>query len=45
VYAFADGLKTIDADLIAQLLRDRKGAVALSGFAADSTPVRITNGG
>jgi type II secretory pathway predicted ATPase ExeA len=36
VYAFADGLKTIDADLIAQLVRDRKGAVALSGFAAES---------
>ena len=36
VYAFADGLKDIDADLIAQLVRDRKGAVALSGFAAES---------
>src|SRR3984957_10999383 len=45
VYAFADGLKIIDADLITQLVRDRKGAVALSGFAADSTPVRIANGG
>jgi general secretion pathway protein A len=43
VYAFADGLKTIDADLIAQLVRDRKGAVALSGFAAES--IGVTNGG
>ncbi len=36
VYAFADGLKTIDADLIEQLVLDRKGAVALSGFGAES---------
>jgi type II secretory pathway predicted ATPase ExeA len=43
VYAFADGLETIDADLIAQLVLDRKGAVALSGFAAESIGVR--NGG
>jgi type II secretory pathway predicted ATPase ExeA len=36
VYAYADGLKSIDADLIASLMRDRGGAVALSGFAAGS---------
>jgi type II secretory pathway predicted ATPase ExeA len=42
VYAYADGLKTIDADLIGQLVRDRKGAPALSGFAAES--IGITNG-
>jgi general secretion pathway protein A len=43
VYAFADGLKSIDADLIAQLVLDRKGAVALNGFAAES--VGVTNEG
>jgi type II secretory pathway predicted ATPase ExeA len=42
VYAYADGLKTIDADLIGQLVRDRKGALALSGFATES--IGITKG-
>jgi type II secretory pathway predicted ATPase ExeA len=45
VYAFADGLHTIDAELIAQLLRDRDGGVALSARAAVPSQVGVTNGG
>ncbi len=45
VYAFADGRKSIDAELIGQLLRDRQGDVALSAFAAKAAPLEMTNGG
>ncbi|MGB6309011.1 MAG: AAA family ATPase [Steroidobacteraceae bacterium] len=45
VYAFADGRSTIDADLIAQVVRDRsagQGSVMLSSV--DSAAAGITNG-
>lgn len=44
VYAFADGRSTIDADLIAQVVRDRsagQGSMILSGV--DSAAVGVTN--
>jgi general secretion pathway protein A len=43
VYAYADGLKSIDGDLIAQLIRDRAGGVALWGHATET--IGITDGG
>jgi general secretion pathway protein A len=46
VYAYADGRKTIDADLIAQVVRDRHGGQALPTFVAEpAVPVGMTNGG
>jgi type II secretory pathway predicted ATPase ExeA len=36
LYAYADGRRTIDADLIVQVLRDRRGAFALPPGAADA---------
>ncbi len=43
VYAFADGLHLIDADLIAHVLRDRSGSHALPTFAGESG--ELQNGG
>jgi type II secretory pathway predicted ATPase ExeA len=45
VYAFADGRRSIDAELIAQLLHDRAGGVALSAFLAEAVPIGMTNNG
>jgi general secretion pathway protein A len=45
VYAFADGRRSIDADLIEQVMRDREGGVALRAFAPRSAPFRMTKGG
>jgi hypothetical protein len=46
VYAYADGRKTVDADLIAQILRDRHSGQALPTFAAErAAPAGMTNGG
>jgi general secretion pathway protein A len=45
VYAYADGRQRIDADLIEQLVHDRKDGVALRAFEAKTAPVRMTNGG
>jgi general secretion pathway protein A len=46
VYAYADGRKTIDADLIAQVVRDRHSGQALPTFVAEpAAPVGMTNGG
>ena len=49
LYAFADGRKTIDADLIAQVLRDRGNGVALpamsSAMELRMAPVGIPNNG
>jgi type II secretory pathway predicted ATPase ExeA len=45
VYAFADGRTTIDADLIAQVVRDRSGGQSLPTFpSVDPAPAGITNG-
>jgi general secretion pathway protein A len=45
VYAFADGRTTIDADLIAQVVRDRSGGQSLPTFpSADPAVAGITNG-
>jgi type II secretory pathway predicted ATPase ExeA len=45
VYAFADGRTTIDADLIAQVVRDRNGGQSLPTFpSVDPAPAGITNG-
>ena len=45
VYAFADGLRSIDADLIEHVINDRKGGVALSAFSANASQLGMTNGG
>ena len=47
VYAFADGRKTIDADLIAQVVRDRKCGLALPTFPSsdNDAPAPMTSGG
>jgi type II secretory pathway predicted ATPase ExeA len=50
LYAYADGRMTVDADLIAQVLRDRGNGVALSvtspvAMEARNAPVGITNSG
>jgi general secretion pathway protein A len=49
LYAFADGRRTIDADLIAQVLRDRGNGVALPAMSPAielrKTPVGIPNNG
>jgi hypothetical protein len=46
VYAYADGRKTIDADLIAQVMRDRNSGRPLPTFAAEpAAPAGVTNGG
>ena len=46
VYAYADGRRTIDADLIAQVLRDRRSGLALPTFVAEpAAPIEMTNGG
>src|SRR3984885_5539098 len=45
VYAFADGRTTIDADLIAQVVRDRSGGESLPTFpSVDPAPAGVTNG-
>jgi general secretion pathway protein A len=45
VYAFADGRTTIDADLIAQVVRDRSGGQSLPTFpSVDPAPAGVTNG-
>jgi len=47
VYAYADGRTTIDADLIAQVVRDRSSRQSLLTFSAGpaAAPIGITNGG
>jgi len=48
IYAFADGRKTIDADLIAQVMRDRECGHALPTFpkgGAAGAPVGLADGG
>jgi general secretion pathway protein A len=46
VYAYADGRKTIDADLVAQVVRDRHSGQALPTFVAEpAASVGMTNGG
>jgi general secretion pathway protein A len=47
VYAFADGRTTIDADLVAQVLRDRNDGQALPTFAGVDVgqPDRVVDGG
>src|SRR5271168_1671823 len=45
VYAFADGRRSIDADLIEQVMQDREGGVALRAFESQSAPARMTKGG
>jgi general secretion pathway protein A len=50
LYAFADGRKTIDADLIAQVLRDRGYGMALPAMSPTAmelrkAPVGIPNNG
>jgi type II secretory pathway predicted ATPase ExeA len=46
VYAYADGRRTIDADLISQVVRDRSGAEALPTFVAEAVAsAGATNGG
>jgi general secretion pathway protein A len=47
IYAFADGRKTIDADLIAQVMRDRKSGHALPMFpkSGAGAPVGMADGG
>src|ERR1700730_12742922 len=47
VYAFADGRTTIDADLVAQVLRDRNNGQALPTFAGVDVgqPDRVVDGG
>jgi len=40
VYAYADRRKTIDADLIAQVVRDRSGGVSLSTFSNGEAAAR-----
>ena len=37
VYAFADGLRLIDSDLVSQVVRDRSGSHALPTFAAETS--------
>src|SRR6202453_4345767 len=44
VYAFADGRTTIDADLIAQVVRDRSGGQSLPTFPGVDPAAGITNG-
>jgi len=41
LYAFADGRKTIDADLISQVLRDRCNGVALPAMSPTSMELRM----
>jgi general secretion pathway protein A len=45
VYAFADGRRSVDAQMIERMMHDREDGVALRTIAAKSTPVRVTNGG
>jgi general secretion pathway protein A len=46
VYAYADGRKTIDADVVAQVLRDRNSGLSLPTFQAAEpiVPAGMTNG-
>jgi len=46
VYAFADGRRTIDSDLVAQVVRDRKSGHTLPTFPAGAAdaPAGLTNG-
>jgi len=45
VYAYADGRKTIDADLVSQVLRDRIGDQALTTFTSEPTTLGIARHG
>lgn len=47
VYAFADGRQTIDADLVAQVVRDRSGGHSLPSFpkVESAVPIGVANGG
>jgi type II secretory pathway predicted ATPase ExeA len=47
VYAFADGRTTVDADLVAQVLRDRSSGQALSTLAGIDVgpPSNVVDGG
>jgi len=48
IYAFADGRRTIDADLIAQVMRDRKSGHALPTFPTGGgagAPAGLADGG
>ncbi len=42
VYAYAEGLRGIDAQLISQVLNDRRGGIALGGLAMESRPMPIS---
>jgi general secretion pathway protein A len=42
VYAYAEGLRDIDVELISQVVSDRRGGIALGGLAMESRPMAVS---